>query len=229
MLKDNKVTYRVKSLKDLITIITHFENYPLITNKYADFVLFKYIIEIMKSKEHLTNKGLLKILSLKASLNNGLPEKLKECFPDITPACRPLISLREIKEPQWLSGFTSGEGCFLIDAYKSRNTLGVGVTLRFKLAQHTRDSDLMKSLKQYLGCGNYYSKSTGVGEFIVAKFSVIRDKIIPFFERNPIAGVKHSDFSDFKAAAELIENKSHLTQTGLEKILSIKAGMNTGR
>jgi hypothetical protein len=128
-----------------------------------------------------------------------------------------------------LSGFTSGEGCFLIDAYKSRNTLGVGVTLRFKLAQHTRDSDLMKSLKQYLGCGNYYSKSTGVGEFIVAKFSVIRDKIIPFFERNPIAGVKHSDFSDFKAAAELIENKSHLTQTGLEKILSIKAGMNTGR
>ena len=56
-----------------------------------------------------------------------------------------------------------------------------------------------------------------------------RDKIIPFFEINPIMGVKHCDYSDFKTAAELIENKFHLTQTGLKKILSIKAGMNKGR
>jgi len=71
--KGDKVTYRVKSLKNLVTVIDHFDIYPLITNKYADYILFKSIIQLMLSKEHLTNEGLLKILSLKASLNNGLP------------------------------------------------------------------------------------------------------------------------------------------------------------
>ena len=88
----------------------------------------------------------------------------------------------------------------------------------------------MEYLKEYLNCGNYYTKSTdNVGEFVVGKFSDIRDKIIPFFNGNIIAGVKYQDFLDFKRAAELIENKSHLTKTGLEEILSIKAGMNIGR
>ena len=98
-LRGDKVKYRVKSLKDLIIIITHLENYPLITKKYADFVLFKLIIELMKSNEHLTNKGLLEIISLKASLNNGLSKKLKEYFPNIKPVSRPLIPSIEIKDP----------------------------------------------------------------------------------------------------------------------------------
>jgi hypothetical protein len=43
----------------------------------------------MIAKEHLTLEGLLKILSLKASLNLGLPDKLKEHFPNIIPTTRP--------------------------------------------------------------------------------------------------------------------------------------------
>lgn len=46
----------------------------------------------MCSKEHLTCEGLQKILSLKASMNNGLPEKLKAAFPVITPSERPCVS-----------------------------------------------------------------------------------------------------------------------------------------
>ena len=167
--KGEKIAYHVKSLKDLKVIISHFENYPIITNKYADYVLFKSIVQLMISKEHLTEEGLLKILSLKASLNNGLSEELKKHFPNISPISRPSVGETSIEDPQWLSGFASGEGCFLIDTYKSKTTLGVGVTLRFKLAQHSRDSNLMKSLEQYLGCGTYYSKSTqNVGEFVVS-------------------------------------------------------------
>ena len=106
-----------------------------------------------------------------------------------------MIPSKEIKSPPWLSGFVSGEGCFLIDTYKSKTIQGVGITLRFKLAQHSKDSDLMKFLVQYLDCGNYYCNSTDdVGEFIGGKFPDIRNKIIPFFDKNIIAGVKYLDF-----------------------------------
>jgi hypothetical protein len=43
----------------------------------------------MVAKEHLTLEGLLKILSFKASINLGLPDKLKEYFPNIKPSPRP--------------------------------------------------------------------------------------------------------------------------------------------
>jgi hypothetical protein len=89
----------------------------------------------------------------------------------------------------------------------------------------------MKSLVSYLDCGQIYS-SSAEGEavnFTVERFSDITDKIIPFFDKYPIEGVKAFDFADFKRVAELMKNKAHLTADGLEVILKLKAGMNRGR
>ena len=98
--KGNKALYRVRSIKDLKVIINHFDKYPLLTQKQADFELFKSIIQLMESKEHLTEKGLYKILSIKGSINKGLSEGLKAYFPNITPVIRPLIVDTKIKDPQ---------------------------------------------------------------------------------------------------------------------------------
>ena len=70
--KDNTAYFTVKSVKDIINvIIPHFEKYPLLTEKQADFELFKQIVIIMHNKQHLDSKGLNKIISLKSSLNKG--------------------------------------------------------------------------------------------------------------------------------------------------------------
>jgi len=53
----------------------------LLTQKRADFLLFKQVINLIVRKEHLTTKGLLDIVSIKASLNSGLSENLKIAFP----------------------------------------------------------------------------------------------------------------------------------------------------
>ena len=69
-------TYRVDKLNDNFeVIIPHFDKYPLVTQKLADYILFKEIVNLMKNKEHLTLDGLKKILSLKASLNLGLSSR----------------------------------------------------------------------------------------------------------------------------------------------------------
>jgi len=49
-------------------------------------------------------------VAIKASMNNGLPDELKSAFPGIIPVQRPKVLNCQIKDPNWLVGFASGEG-----------------------------------------------------------------------------------------------------------------------
>jgi len=55
--------------------------------------LFSEIITLINQKEHLTLSGFHKIISLRASMNNGLSRTIKTAFPPLkgenTPAIRP--------------------------------------------------------------------------------------------------------------------------------------------
>lgn len=113
--------FTVNSLEALIkVIIPHFEKYPLLTKKRADFLLFKLIVGIMYNKQHLNIEGLQKVISFKAAMNNGLTPILIKHFPNITPAERPAIDLQENFEPYWVAGFVETEGCFFINTIKSK-------------------------------------------------------------------------------------------------------------
>ena len=63
----------------------------------------------------------------------------------------------------------------------------------------------------------------------LTKFSDINNIIIPFFEKNPLLGIKKLDFLDWCKIAKIINDRSHLTLEGLDLIRKIKSGMNTGR
>jgi hypothetical protein len=86
----------------------------------------------------------------------------------------------------------------------------------------------MKSFMEYLNCG-YISKNSTWIDFTVIKNEDLFFKIIPFFDKYKIIGVKFQDYLDFKRVAELMKTKDHLTTIGLEKIKKIKEGMNKGR
>nr|YP_009160642.1 LAGLIDADG endonuclease [Hirsutella minnesotensis]AKR17993.1 LAGLIDADG endonuclease [Hirsutella minnesotensis] len=76
--KNNTVEFRVSTISDIANvIIPHFDNYPLLTKKHSDYVLFKKIIKLMFEKEHNTLEGLQKIVNIKASINLGLSNELK--------------------------------------------------------------------------------------------------------------------------------------------------------
>ena len=53
----------------------------------------------MLERKHLTMEGLRKIIAIKASMNRGLPDKLKTAFSDITPTDRPLVANQKIPNP----------------------------------------------------------------------------------------------------------------------------------
>lgn len=225
----DSIEFRVSGLKNLSVIINHFDKYPLITQKLADYLLFKQAVKLVHEKVHLTKEGLLKVVSLKASLNLGLSEQLKESFPNVIPVIRPLVKFTGVKDLNWLRGFVEAEGCFLVvvQEYKDKPA---SVSLRFFFTQHYRDRVLLESLVNYLGYGRF-SPVTGRNEvyFFTSTFKDIFEKVIPLFYKYPLLGSKQQDFLDFVKVAELIRSKDHLTKEGLENIKLIKSNMNSRR
>lgn len=73
-------------------VLPHFISYPLISQKFANFVLFKLIVQMVLAKEHLNLDGLKKIVNIRASLNLGLSDLLKSAFPYTIPVVRPFIA-----------------------------------------------------------------------------------------------------------------------------------------
>jgi len=73
--------------------------------------------------------------------------------------------------------------------------VGFRVNLAFYITQHTRDEELMRSFIDFFGCGNYRTRSSNKdgGDFYCTKFSDIQEKIIPFFKKYEIKGVKAMD------------------------------------
>ena len=179
------VQYVVRSLKELESVINH--KFTLKTKIRADFELILMVHEIMRRKEHLTPEGLRKIVAIRASMNLGLSEKLDLAFPDVVPVERPLVELPKIINPEWIAGFTCGEGCFYVKIYKSKTKVGFAVQLEFKLTQDERDEQLMGCLIKYFNCGETYKYRTLI-DFKVTQLSDITNKIIPLFRKYPIRG-----------------------------------------
>lgn len=118
--------FRVDNIQELEKIIKHFIEYPLISAKLSDFLLFKECFDLIKKKEHLTQgpvgSGLEKIVSLRYNLNKGLTDELLNSFPNIIPSPlgleRPKYSFKKIPEPNWVSGFASGDSSFSVSIEK---------------------------------------------------------------------------------------------------------------
>lgn len=230
----DQVYYSVQFARDIAkVIIPHFDKYPLITKKRADYLLFKQAINIiLQGQARSSIEGINSIINIKGSMNKGLSDKLKNHFPTSLPVLRPEVSNLSIPDPNWLVGFVDGEGYFYVKSLKNKNYLtGFSVSLAFSISQHARDEELLTTFIDYLGCGRIEKASTrpdGVN-LVISRFSDIKDKIIPFFQTYSLQGIKHKDNLDFVKVANIIETKGHLTEEGINKINSLKSGMNRCR
>lgn len=224
-------TYRVDKLKDILeVIIPHFDKYPPVTQKLADYILFKEIVGLMKNKEHLTLDGLNKILSYKASLNLGLSEELKEKFSNIEPVKRPLIINKDIPSPFWVAGFTSGDGSFYLIIRANELNKIPRIDIGFSITQHARDTLLLEKFITFFNCGRIKKDYRGsVHYYLVTSIKDITNNIIPFFNKYNTKGVKSLNFASWCEGAEIIKCKGHLSEEGVEQIRIIQSRMNSKR
>ena len=238
---ENTVLFRVSDIQELQTIIDHFKNYPLVSAKYSDFLLFEQCFNIIKKKEHLTIDGFKRILDIRASLNKGLSPELKEAFPNIQPVVRTEYVFKGIPNPSWISGFATGDSSFRVSIEKSTSKIGKRVRLCFDTCLHIREKDLLKEIASYFSLYNsdataskkemsiQCSENNNTCLLQFRNNSDIENKIIPFFKEYSIKGVKALDFDDWCKVAELVKNKEHLNIDGLNKITEIANNINLNR
>lgn len=225
------VKYSIDSIEDLNNLIFHLEKYPLLTPKAADFLLFKKAVELINNKAHLTDIGLKKIVNIKASMDLGLSDTLKSEFAEYTPVERPVINYENvILNSHWISGFISAEGNFDVRIPSTNSKLGYRVQLRFRISQHSRDFILMQKIVEYFGSGKIYKYAgKSAVSLSIVDFKDITNILVPFFNENPIIGIKLYDYLDWCKIHSLMLNRTHLTVEGINSIRKIKSGMNTGR
>ena len=107
ILKHGKDSYQyvVGSLEQITEkILPHFDNYPLISKKCADYLLFKEAVNIMYANKQASlgitrEEFIAKIVAIRASLNLGLSPELKASFPNVIAIPHPNVEDFSIRDP----------------------------------------------------------------------------------------------------------------------------------
>jgi hypothetical protein len=132
-----------------------------------------------------------------------------------------------IINPWFLTGFTDGEGSFIIYIKRNKNLkVGWNLELRFQIGLHKKDKYLLDQIKNYLGVGKIYKDRSHYFKFIVTSKDL--QVVIEHFEKYPLITQKLADYNLFKQAYNIILNKEHLTLEGLNRLVSIKGSLNHG-
>ena len=134
---------------------------------------------------------------------------------------------------EWVVGFVDGEGCFSIPIFRNPSCRsGWQVQPEFAVVQGERSVSVLRALEDFFGCGvvsvnrRHDNHRQDVWRFGVRRLVDLRERIVPFFEANPLRTAKVGDFTSFAAVVALMSEGVHLTMDGLERIAAIAETTN---
>lgn len=130
--------------------------------------------------------------------------------------------------PDYLTGFVDGEGCFSLSIYKdARSLTGWQVKPIFSISLHNKDIKLLEAIQRTLKTGKIYKHGVDSMQYRVSSLKNLKI-ITDHFDSYPLITQKRTDYLLFKQAIAIINNKEHLSREGLLKLVGIKASLNWG-
>ena len=137
----------------------------------------------------------------------------------------------------WLAGFSDADasgaglqaGCashqasFQIKIIKHTTRNKPEVTLNFQI--HQKRNLLLTMIKEYFGGNIAHSKSQDTYYYGSTSFGSAK-KVIQYFDEYHLQSRKHISYLRWRKVYRLIQDKEHLTEKGLSKILKIKYLLN---
>jgi hypothetical protein len=133
----------------------------------------------------------------------------------------------------WIAGFVDGEGCFSCPVFRNhKTTLRWQVQPTFVVVQSASSRDVLEDLARFFGCGRVYvnrrhdNHREDLYRYRVARLADLRDIIVPFFQENTLRTSKDENFDKFVRVLGLMEERKHLTVSGLIEIAEIVETMN---
>ena len=90
----------------------------------------------------------------------------------------------------------------------------------------------LELLATVLGCGRIYrnrrhdNHKEDLLSYQVFRMEDLRQRIVPFFDANPLVTAKHEDFLKFREILNMMERRLHLSIGGLRRIALVQQTMN---
>ena len=134
----------------------------------------------------------------------------------------------------YIVGLTDGEGCFYVEIRAPNGTHNTRVEMHFFIKLREDDFSLLEKVQEFFQCGGvYYQKEYRVNQRNCYRFGVtaqkdLHEKIIPFFDKNPLQSRKFNNYLLFRQIGLMVKNGEHKGSEGLKKIRQLKQQMNNG-
>ena len=130
--------------------------------------------------------------------------------------------------PNWITGFSDGESSFSVSfSEKQESKSGWQIVPSFAIELKNTDIALLYRIQEYFGVGKVQViEKKGHALFVVNSIKDLYNVIIPHFDKYPLLTIKRVNFLLFKEIIFLMNDKKHLTEEGLQRMMSIRAVMN---
>src|ERR1700737_1245433 len=127
----------------------------------------------------------------------------------------------------WVAGFVDGEGSFNVPIRREHDRgMPWRIGLSFNVSQLGPEAPRL--LQWIFDTGTVRGRGDGVFYYEVTTPRELVERVFPFFDRYPLRSPKASDLAIFRLITQLVRSGRHLTVSGFEEILSLRAPMNRG-
>jgi hypothetical protein len=142
------------------------------------------------------------------------------------------VNQQERLDP-YIAGFVDGEGSFHVAVQRNPSTrLGWQLVPEFHVSQDAQRPEVLDLIRERLGCGNIRENHRGSRDttlvLVVRRREDLIDKVIPFFEREPLISGKRAEFATFARIVQAMQAGEHLSAEGFARLKALALAMNGG-
>ena len=205
-----------------------FGNVRKVKNKNAILL----IISNKKGLENIINliNGKIRTESKFNQIKNNILSHPR--FADFAKSTDLKLNLNADLKNHWLAGFTDADGCFQIKTIirrpaKSKGSTQNKIEIRLNFQIDQKKEYLLLLIKNFLGGNIGYRKSQDTYYYGSTSFGSAK-KVINYFDYYHLQSIKHVNYLKWRKSYIIIQNKEHLTKSGIEKLLKLKRTMING-
>jgi hypothetical protein len=133
----------------------------------------------------------------------------------------------------YIAGYVDGEGSFHVAVQRNSSTrVGWQLVPEFHVSQNAERREVLDLIRQRFGCGriqeNHRRSKDATLVYVVRDRNDLLNRIIPFFEAQPLLSSKQSDFLIFARIVRALTRGEHLTSEGFDTLRREALLMNGG-
>ena len=133
----------------------------------------------------------------------------------------------------YIAGFVDGEGSFHVAIQRNPSTkLRWQLVPEFRISQDISRVQVLYLIQDRLGCGSIRENHRGSEDhtfvFVVRRRCHLLEKVVPFFERNPLLSCKNEEFLTFATIVRQMDRGEHLAIAGFGRLADLAVRMNGG-